>query len=204
MSSCLAFEPYKAYSNSRGLSSVLAFFGENGFSLFRSKSSPMNHGQRRMNWVSHSDKNMVVVVKPGTEIIGPHCPFLVVVAPTSWNFSATWNNSGMFTLKCAPSLATQTHLLRPYPLPNLPNCNRCSWECWLIKNPLQLLHNCGSTHAALFRTRVPTQKSHLLKPLASSKPPTLHSGPHFAWPPWHAIPLLHLILFHSSYFDIKI
>ena len=40
-------------------------------------------------------------------------------------------------------------LLRPCPPPNLPNCSRCSWECRLIKNPLQLLHDCGSTHATL-------------------------------------------------------
>ncbi|XP_037492037.1 LEAF RUST 10 DISEASE-RESISTANCE LOCUS RECEPTOR-LIKE PROTEIN KINASE-like 1.5 [Jatropha curcas] len=29
---------------------------------------------------------------------------------------------------------------------NLPNCSHCSWECKLIKNPVQLLHGCGSSH----------------------------------------------------------
>ncbi|KAG2707319.1 hypothetical protein I3760_05G143200 [Carya illinoinensis] len=36
--------------------------------------------------------------------------------------------------------------LRPCSPPNLPNCSHCPWECKLIKNPLQLLHGCGSTH----------------------------------------------------------
>ena len=40
-------------------------------------------------------------------------------------------------------------LLRPCPPPNLPNCSSCSWECRLIKNPLLLLHDCGSTHDTL-------------------------------------------------------
>ncbi|KAK9277457.1 hypothetical protein L1049_007001 [Liquidambar formosana] len=37
-------------------------------------------------------------------------------------------------------------VLRPCPPPNLPNCSHCPWECKLIKNPVQLLHDCGSTH----------------------------------------------------------
>ena len=54
MNSCLAFEPCEAYSSSKGLSSSLAFFGDNGFSLFRSKSSPMNPRQRPINRAAHS------------------------------------------------------------------------------------------------------------------------------------------------------
>ncbi|XP_022775555.1 LEAF RUST 10 DISEASE-RESISTANCE LOCUS RECEPTOR-LIKE PROTEIN KINASE-like 1.5 [Durio zibethinus] len=29
--------------------------------------------------------------------------------------------------------------------PNLPKCSQCPWECRLIKNPVKLLHGCGST-----------------------------------------------------------
>lgn len=57
MSSCLAFEPCEVYSSSKGLSSSLAFFGDNGFSLFRSKSSPLNHRQRRINRAAHSSND---------------------------------------------------------------------------------------------------------------------------------------------------
>ena len=74
MSSCLIFEPSDAYSNSKGLFSSLAFFGDNGFSLFGSKSSPMNHRQRRMNQVTHSDKNMAVAVKPTTQVTAKKKP----------------------------------------------------------------------------------------------------------------------------------
>ena len=49
-------------------------------------------------------------------------------------------------------------------------------------------------HTVESENLMPTQKSHLLKPPTSTKPTTLHSSPHFAWPPWHAIPLPHLIL----------
>ncbi|CAN4116226.1 unnamed protein product [Withania somnifera] len=36
--------------------------------------------------------------------------------------------------------------LRPCPPSNLPNCSHCPWQCKLIKNPLQLLHECGLRH----------------------------------------------------------
>ena len=49
-------------------------------------------------------------------------------------------------------------------------------------------------HTVESENLMPTQKSHLLKPPTSTKPTTLHSSPHFAWPPWHAIPLSHPIL----------
>lgn len=53
MSSCLSFEPCEEYYNSKGLSS-LAFFGDNGFSLFGAKNGPMTRRQRRMNRAAHS------------------------------------------------------------------------------------------------------------------------------------------------------
>lgn len=36
--------------------------------------------------------------------------------------------------------------LRPCSPPTLPNCSHCPWECKLIKNPVRLLRDCGSTH----------------------------------------------------------
>lgn len=38
--------------------------------------------------------------------------------------------------------------LRPCSPPTLPNCSHCPWECKLIKNPVRLLHDCGSTRRA--------------------------------------------------------
>ncbi|KAL5826527.1 hypothetical protein ACOSQ3_018377 [Xanthoceras sorbifolium] len=41
-------------------------------------------------------------------------------------------------------------LLRACSPPNLPNCSHCPWDCRLVKNPAQLVHDCGSTtHQAL-------------------------------------------------------
>ncbi|KAF8393666.1 hypothetical protein HHK36_021912 [Tetracentron sinense] len=57
MSSCLTFEPCEEYYSSKGLSS-LAFFGDNGFSLFGSKTGPMTRRQKRMNRAVHSDNVM--------------------------------------------------------------------------------------------------------------------------------------------------
>ena len=72
--SCLIFEPYKVYSSFKGLSSSLAFFGDNGFSLFMSNSSPVNHRQRCMNRATHSDKNMAMAVKPVAEVTAKKKP----------------------------------------------------------------------------------------------------------------------------------
>ncbi|KAG9131424.1 hypothetical protein Leryth_021098 [Lithospermum erythrorhizon] len=36
--------------------------------------------------------------------------------------------------------------LKPCLPPNLPNCSHCSFECKLIKNPVHLINECGTTH----------------------------------------------------------
>ena len=92
MSSCLTFEPSEAYSNSKGLFPSLAFFGNNGFSLFGSKSSPMNHKQRRMNWVTHSDKNMAVAVKPTTQVTAKKKPLMKQRWEKKW-WKQQWRQS---------------------------------------------------------------------------------------------------------------
>uniref|UniRef100_A5AZI8 beta-ketoacyl-[acyl-carrier-protein] synthase I n=1 Tax=Vitis vinifera TaxID=29760 RepID=A5AZI8_VITVI len=102
MSSCLAFEPCEAYSSSKGLSSSLAFFGDNGFSLFGSKPSPVNHRQRRMNRAAHSDKNMAVAVKPAAEVTAKKKPLtkqrrvvvtgMGVVTPVGHDLDVFYNN----------------------------------------------------------------------------------------------------------------
>ncbi|KAM7487383.1 hypothetical protein LguiB_024867 [Lonicera macranthoides] len=43
------------------------------------------------------------------------------------------------------SSCSRLSVLRPCLPPNLPNCSHCSWQCKLIKNPLHLIHDCGST-----------------------------------------------------------
>ncbi|CAA3003223.1 LEAF RUST 10 DISEASE-RESISTANCE LOCUS RECEPTOR-LIKE PROTEIN KINASE-like [Olea europaea subsp. europaea] len=47
--------------------------------------------------------------------------------------------------RVSDSSCSRLSALKPCPPPNLPNCSRCSWECNLIKNPLHLLHDCGSS-----------------------------------------------------------
>ncbi|KAK9101596.1 hypothetical protein Scep_025026 [Stephania cephalantha] len=67
MSSCLAFEPCEEYYSSKGLSSSLALFGDNGFSLFGSKTTSsnglLNRRQRRLNRAAHAGKTMAVAVQ---------------------------------------------------------------------------------------------------------------------------------------------
>ncbi|KAF5206583.1 3-oxoacyl-[acyl-carrier-protein] synthase [Thalictrum thalictroides] len=65
MASCLPFEPCEEYYSSKGLSSSLMSFGENGFSLFGSKSDKMmNRKQRRMNRAANAGKAMAVALEP--------------------------------------------------------------------------------------------------------------------------------------------
>ncbi|KAM5566599.1 LEAF RUST 10 DISEASE-RESISTANCE LOCUS RECEPTOR-LIKE PROTEIN KINASE-like 1.5 [Rosa sericea] len=40
-------------------------------------------------------------------------------------------------------------VLKPCSPPNLPNCSHCPWECKLIKSPVKLLHDCGSSRSSL-------------------------------------------------------
>ncbi|KAK9275679.1 hypothetical protein L1049_022946 [Liquidambar formosana] len=71
MSSCLAFEPCNEYYSSKGLSSSLALFGDNGLSsLFGSKSVsvPMSRRQRRINRAVHSGEAMAIAVHPAEEV----------------------------------------------------------------------------------------------------------------------------------------
>ncbi|XP_049365921.1 LEAF RUST 10 DISEASE-RESISTANCE LOCUS RECEPTOR-LIKE PROTEIN KINASE-like 1.5 [Solanum verrucosum] len=48
--------------------------------------------------------------------------------------------------KVSDSSCSRLSALRPCPPTNLPNCSHCPWQCKLIKNPLQLLHECGLRH----------------------------------------------------------
>ncbi|CAH1417163.1 unnamed protein product [Lactuca virosa] len=44
------------------------------------------------------------------------------------------------------SFCSRLSYLRPCLPPNLPNCSHCPWECKITKNPLQIIHSCGSIH----------------------------------------------------------
>ncbi|KAK6911831.1 Beta-ketoacyl synthase, N-terminal [Dillenia turbinata] len=74
LTSCLAFEPCEEYYSSKGLSSLLAIFGENGYSIFGSK--PISRKQRRMNRAAHSGKTMAVAVQPAKEVTTKKKPFM--------------------------------------------------------------------------------------------------------------------------------
>ncbi|KAH7515852.1 hypothetical protein FEM48_Zijuj10G0070300 [Ziziphus jujuba var. spinosa] len=47
--------------------------------------------------------------------------------------------------RVSDSSCSRLSALRPCSPPTLPNCSHCPWECKLIKNPVRLLHDCGST-----------------------------------------------------------
>ncbi|KZV36230.1 putative serine/threonine-protein kinase [Dorcoceras hygrometricum] len=47
--------------------------------------------------------------------------------------------------RVSDSSCSRLSALKPCPPPNLPNCSQCSWECKLIKSPLYLIHDCGSS-----------------------------------------------------------
>ncbi|CAK7332793.1 unnamed protein product [Dovyalis caffra] len=47
--------------------------------------------------------------------------------------------------RVSDSYCSRLSVLRSCSPPNLPNCSHCHWECKLIKNPLNLLHDCGSS-----------------------------------------------------------
>ncbi|KAL2493339.1 3-oxoacyl-[acyl-carrier-protein] synthase II [Abeliophyllum distichum] len=63
MNFCPSFEPCQECYNSVGLSSSLALFGENAFSLFGSKAVPMTRKQRKLSKAAHSGKTVAVSVQ---------------------------------------------------------------------------------------------------------------------------------------------
>ncbi|KAH8495220.1 hypothetical protein Peur_056008 [Populus x canadensis] len=46
--------------------------------------------------------------------------------------------------RISDSYCSRLSVLRSCSPPNLPNCSHCPWECKLVKNPLNLLNDCGS------------------------------------------------------------
>ncbi|XP_057976220.1 3-oxoacyl-[acyl-carrier-protein] synthase II, chloroplastic-like [Malania oleifera] len=102
MSSCLAFEPCKEYYSSKGLSSSLAFFGENGFSFFGSKQPSTTRRQRRMNRAAHAGNTMAVAVQPSKEVATKQKPLtkqrrvvvtgVSVVSPVGHDPDVFYNN----------------------------------------------------------------------------------------------------------------
>ncbi|CAK9150094.1 unnamed protein product [Ilex paraguariensis] len=102
MSSYLAFEPCEEYYSSEGLSSSLAFFGDNGFSLFGSKTVPLSRRQKRMNRVAHSSQTLTLPVQPVKETTTRKKPLakkrrvvvtgLGVVTPIGHDADAIYNN----------------------------------------------------------------------------------------------------------------
>ncbi|KAA8533032.1 hypothetical protein F0562_032851 [Nyssa sinensis] len=55
------------------------------------------------------------------------------------------------TLSASPfrisdSSCSRLSFLKPCAAPNLPNCSHCPWQCKLIKNPVQLLQECETSH----------------------------------------------------------
>lgn len=57
--------------------------------------------------------------------------------------SRSINLSGS-AFRVSDASCSRLSLLRPCYPATLPNCSHCPWECKLIKNPVQLLHGCGS------------------------------------------------------------
>nr|XP_043626863.1 LEAF RUST 10 DISEASE-RESISTANCE LOCUS RECEPTOR-LIKE PROTEIN KINASE-like 1.5 [Erigeron canadensis] len=49
--------------------------------------------------------------------------------------------------KPADSFCSRLSYLTPCHLPTSLNCSHCPWQCKITKNPLQIIHSCGSTHA---------------------------------------------------------
>ncbi|XP_015894856.2 LEAF RUST 10 DISEASE-RESISTANCE LOCUS RECEPTOR-LIKE PROTEIN KINASE-like 1.5 [Ziziphus jujuba] len=69
-----------------------------------------------------------------------YCSFshFVSIPSHSINLSGT-------PFRVSDSSCSRLSALRPCSSPTLPNCSHCPWECKLIKNPVRLLHDCGST-----------------------------------------------------------
>ncbi|KAJ8569890.1 hypothetical protein K7X08_006467 [Anisodus acutangulus] len=61
------------------------------------------------------------------------------------SFSRSISLSGS-PFRVSDSSCSRLSALKPCPPPILPNCRHCPWDCKLIKNPLLVLHECGSRH----------------------------------------------------------
>lgn len=102
MTSCLAFEPCEEYYSSKGLSSSLLIFGDNGFSLFGSRIRSMTRRQRRMNRAAQSGNAMAVAVEPAKGIKTKKKPLIKqrrvvvtgmgVVTPVGHELDTFYNN----------------------------------------------------------------------------------------------------------------
>ncbi|OMO51653.1 hypothetical protein CCACVL1_29669 [Corchorus capsularis] len=70
---------------------------------------------------------------------------------SSFHFLSVSNSNHSIDLSGSPfrisdGSCSRLSTLRSCSFPNL-NCSHCHWECGLIKNPLKLLHGCGSTRS---------------------------------------------------------
>ncbi|KVH97767.1 Concanavalin A-like lectin/glucanase, subgroup [Cynara cardunculus var. scolymus] len=107
---------------------------------------------------------------PATISINNHHFFLLHYDPTSTSLSlhptttsttTTTNCTTTHSLSTIPtqpinfsnspfqptdSFCSRLSYLRPCLPPTLPNCSHCPWECKITKNPLQIIHSCGSIH----------------------------------------------------------
>ncbi|XP_008221705.1 PREDICTED: LEAF RUST 10 DISEASE-RESISTANCE LOCUS RECEPTOR-LIKE PROTEIN KINASE-like 1.5 [Prunus mume] len=64
-------------------------------------------------------------------------PHFLSIPDRSINLSAS-------PFRISDASCSRLSVLKPCSPPTLPNCSHCPWECKLIKNPLKLLHDCGS------------------------------------------------------------
>ncbi|KAI4328355.1 hypothetical protein L6164_020714 [Bauhinia variegata] len=78
--------------------------------------------------------------KSATSVVNKNCsfPHFLSIPDRSINFSGS-------PFRVSDASCSRLHRLQPCSPPSLPNCSHCPWECRLIKNPAQLLRDCGST-----------------------------------------------------------
>ncbi|XVF44140.1 hypothetical protein PTKIN_Ptkin02bG0097000 [Pterospermum kingtungense] len=63
---------------------------------------------------------------------------------SSFHFPSVYNFSGS-PFRISDGSCSRLSVLHSCSPPNLPNCSQCPWECGVVKNPIKLLHGCGST-----------------------------------------------------------